>query len=213
MLKIIKVSLLTLLLFQASIGLTYPTVRIDTLIDFTKEDSAALKKEIVILNAVLANDAFWEAIISAEFYCTAQRVYHSTRKRKAEYPKLKKDKHSYTSQEIHDLIWNGEDEIGGEKDGVINLKLRAKDIPINKNGSQTHGSTNSGSLIISSNRKTRIQSKIKGKYAAHLLHEYIHVLGFKHKNNLPSKNKVKCGGIDVPLRIQKIAEGIINKKV
>lgn len=188
----------------------YPKVKIDTLIDFTAEDSLALKKELVLMDKLLSNPKFWAQIKQARFFCTAQRIYHSKRKRKSLYPKLKKDKHSYTSQEIHDLLWFGQDEIGGLNDQVINLKLRAKDYPKNKNGSQTHGSTNSGTLIISSDRKTRIHSKIKGKYAAHLLHEYMHVLGFKHKSNSPSINKKKCGGIDVPLRIQKIAEEIFK---
>lgn len=192
---------------------SYPKVHIDTLIDFTLKDSSALANEVLLMNKLLSNPQFWSAIKEANFFCPNQRVYHAKRKRKSEYPRLKKDKHNYSSAEIHDLLWYGQDEIGEEKDGIINLKLKAKDYPKNKNGSQTHGSTNSGSLIISSDRATRIHSKIKGKYAAHLLHEYMHVLGFKHKSNLPSKNKIKCGGIDVPLRIQKIAEGIINKKV
>lgn len=188
----------------------YPMAKIDTLIDFTVADSIAVHKEIKLLNKLLANREFWIAIKKTEFFCTNQRVYHAKRKRKSVYPKQKKDKHPYTSNEIHGLLWFGQDEIGGEKDEIIDLKLRAKDYPKNKNGSQTHGSTNSGSLIISSDRKTRIHSKIKGKYAAHLLHEYMHVLGFKHKSNSPSKNLDKCGGIDVPLGIQKIAERIFK---
>ena len=210
MLRILKVLILTVLVLNSRIGFAYPKVQINTLIDFTQKDSQALDKEVIILNKLLSIPSFWYQIKKANFYCTSQRTYHSKRSKNSEYPKLKKDKHAYTSDEIHDLIWYGQDEIGQDKDGVLNLKLRAKDYPKNKNGSQTHGSTNSGTLIISSNRSTRIHSTVKGKYAAHLLHEYIHVLGFKHKHNLPSKNIKKCGGIDVPLRIQKIAEAIIK---
>jgi hypothetical protein len=188
----------------------FPTVKIDTLIDFTKEDSAALFTEIKILESkILGNKGFWDKIIAAEFYCRQMRIFHCRRKRKSIYRKIKKDKHEYTNKEIHDLLFYGMDEIGGINDGVLNFKLKAVDKEKNRNGSMTHGSTNSGSLIISSNRKTRIHSKIKGKYAVHLLHEYMHVLGFKHKNNSPSKNKKKCGGIDIPLKVQQIAESCL----
>ena len=188
----------------------YPVVYIDTLIDFTKEDSLALNKELNILQSILRNDTFWSRIKSATFYCTNRRIYHAKRSRKSIYPRIKKDKHFYTSTEIHDLIWNGEDEIGQSKDGIINLKLMAKDYEPNKNGSITHGSTNKNTLIIKSNRATRIHSAIPGKYACHILHEYMHVLGFKHIDNSPTKNTEKCGGIDVPLRIQKIAESVLK---
>ncbi len=208
--RFLKTSLVLTLLVVCRNTHAFPTVKVDTLIDFNASDSLALKKELELMDVLLSNPKFWLQIKKAHFFCSAQRTYHSKRKRHSIYPKLKKDKHSYTSQEIHDLLWFGQDEIGSPNDQVINLKLRAKDYPKNKNGSQTHGSTNSGTLIISSDRKTRIHSKIKGKYAAHLLHEYMHVLGFKHKSNSPSINKKKCGGIDVPLRIQKIAEEIFK---
>ena len=188
----------------------YPTVKIDTLIDFTKEDSSALYKEINILETkILGNKFFWEKILAAEYYCSQMRIFHSRRTRKSEYPRQKKDKHNYTNLEIHELLFYGMDEIGSVKDGVINLKLKAVDKEKNRNGSMTHGSTNSGTLIISSNRKTRIHAKEKGRYAVHLLHEYMHILGFKHKQNSPSKNKKKCGGIDIPLKIQRIAESCL----
>jgi len=212
-LKSIRLYLVLILIcagLNASAKLDYPKVKIDTLIDFTKEDSLALYKEIKILETkILGNKLFWDKILDAEYFCRQMRIFHSRRKHKSVYPKQKKDKHSYSNLEIHDLLFYGMDEIGSVNDGIINFNLKAVDKEKNRNGSMTHGSTNSGTLIISSNRKTRIHSSKKGKYAVHLLHEYMHVLGFKHKNNSPSKNKKKCKGIDIPLKIQQIAESCL----
>lgn len=207
--------LLLLILFM-SFGLTgltqkiYPRVQVDTLIDFSKQDSVSLAKELFILQQILYSPKFWSEILGTKFYCTDQRILHAKRKKSSVYPKLKKDKHTYSSLEIHDMLLYGDDEIGESKDGIINLKLRSKVFKPNKNGSTTHGSTNKNTLIISSSPETRINSKVKGQYACHIIHEYMHILGFKHKNNLPSKNKVKCGGVDVPLRIQKIATSLVG---
>lgn len=207
---------LSLLILFCSISLSsltqslYPRVQVDTLIDFSEEDSISLAKELFILQQILYSPKFWSEIRSTQFYCADQRILHSKRKGSGTYPKLKKDKHLYSSIEIHDMLMHGDDEIGEPKDGVINLKLRSKIFKPNKNGSTTHGSTNKNTLIISSSPETRINSKVKGQYACHIIHEYMHILGFKHKNNLPSKNKEKCGGVDVPLRIQKIAASIVT---
>lgn len=186
-----------------------PKVHIDTLIDFTKEDSAALANEIQVMEYILNQDEFWQGILNADFGCPDWRRLHHYRKRNAEYPRLKKDKHSYSNQEIHDLLWNGDDEIGEPKDKVINLKLRAKDYEQNKKGLTKHGGTNKNTLVISSNRTTRIHSKRAGEYACHLIHEYMHVLGFKHRKNRPSKTTEKCGSKDVALRIQLIAKEVL----
>lgn len=199
-------SLSILLLILGSNCLAQPTVKIDTLIDFSKKDSLSLMKELKIMNAVLNSDVFWKKIKTYDFSCTNQRTFHSGRKKKeALYPKKRRDKHLYTNQEIHDLIWFGQDEIGEIRDGVINLKLRSKKYPPNKNGTTTHGSTNKNTLIISSSPKTRINNKTTGVYACHLFHEYMHVLGFEHRSNDPKKNRKKCGGPDVALGIQLIA--------
>ena len=209
-----RLSLLILFVSLSLNGLTqnlYPRVQIDTLIDFSKKDSNSLTKELLILQQILYSPKFWSEIRACQFYCADQRILHSKRKSSSTYPKVKKDKHLYTSIEIHDMLMNGDDEIGEPMDGVINLKLRSKIFKPNKNGSTTHGSTNKNTLIISSSPDTRINSKVKGQYACHLIHEYMHILGFKHKNNLPSKNKEKCGDVDVPLRIQKIAASLIGE--
>lgn len=191
-------------------ALSYPTVKVDTLIDFTKADSSALTNELIILNKILSNDQFWKKIKSAEYYCSNRRIFHAKRSPWAEYPRQKKDRHDYSPTEIYQLLWTGDDEIGSKNDGLINLKLMATDFKPNRNGSITHGSTNRNTLVIKSSRTTRIQSKVRGKYACHLLHEYMHVLGFKHISNNPTKNIQECGGIDVPLKIQKIAESILS---
>lgn len=198
---------LTIFLFFISVGgFAQPKVKVDTLIDFTRKDSLSLRRELKIMQAVLDSPVFWELIIETNFYCRNQRRFHWGRNPfKSDYPIKKKDRHDYTNQEINDLIWNGDDEIGTPNDGIINLKLRAKHFEPNRNGTITHGSTNKNTLIISSSPTTRINNKTKGVYACHLLHEYMHVLGFKHKSNHPTKNKKKCGGVDVVLGIQQIA--------
>jgi hypothetical protein len=196
---------LSLLLVVSNLHVqAYPKVHIDTLIDFTADDSAALSSELKILQKILSTDTFWEAILNANYYCANWRRLHHYRRRNAQYPKWKKDKHIYSSKEIQRLLWTGDDEIGLPKDGLINLKLKAKDYEQNKKGLTRHGGTDRNTLIISSNRKTRIHSGKKGTYACHLLHEYMHVLGFKHPKSTPSKTKKKCGGDDVTLTVQKI---------
>lgn len=161
------------------------------------------------MQRILSNDQFWSAILETDFYCTNQRILHAYRNRKSEYPKKRKDRHNYSNQEIYDLLWFGDDEIGSPKDGVLNFKLQVKIFEPNKNGTVTHGSTNRNTLIISSSPTTRINSPKQGVYACHLIHEYMHVLGFKHKHNTPSKNEKKCGGVDVPLRIQQLAKKFV----
>ncbi len=198
--------LLIILIIFGSTCFAQPTIKIDTLIDFSKEDSISLQKELKIVKTILDSEVFWSKIKAYDFSCTNQRTFHSGRKKKKTlYPKKRRDRHVYTNQEIHDLLWFGQDEIGEPKDGVIDLKLRSKKYSPNKNGTTTHGSTNKNTLIISSSPKTRINNSTKGVYACHLLHEYMHVLGFEHKSNDPKKNKKKCGGSDVALGIQLIA--------
>ena len=203
-------SLSFLFVFFVSTTWAQPFVKIDTLIDFTKEDSLALFIEIDILEKIIQNDLFWKEIEKYDFGCRNRRIYHSKRSRSAGYPKLKKDKHNYTNTEIINLIKIGADEIGETNDSTLNFKLKAKTYEKNSNSKVTHGSTNKNTLIITSNRETRVNSSKTGAYACHLLHEYMHVLGFKHKSNSPSKNKNYCGGIDVPLGIQKIAQKVLK---
>lgn len=190
----------------ANLSQAQPQVKIDTLIDFTHKDSLSLKREVGILQAILNADYFWEQLAEADFYCRNQRRFHWGRNPfKSDYKLKRIDRHHYSNEEIKNLLWSGDDEIGAPKDSIINLKLRAKHFEPNKNGTVTHGSTNKNSLIISSSPTTRINNKTKGVYACHLLHEYMHVLGFKHKSNHPTKNSKKCGGIDVIVGVQKIA--------
>lgn len=166
---------------------------------------------MIVLQQILDSPLFWDAILKATFYCTDQRILHHYRRRGGEFPKRKKDKHLYTNQEIHDLLFFGDDELGAPKDGVLNFRLKSKTFKKNRNGSVTHGTTSRNTMIISSSSDTRINNPKSGTYAVHLLHEYMHILGFKHKNNLPSKNKKKCGGVDVPLRIQIIAKSVLKR--
>ncbi|MBD3637878.1 MAG: hypothetical protein HUJ25_11030 [Crocinitomicaceae bacterium] len=200
-----------ILIIVCSVGYAYPTVKVDTLIDFTKADSAALKTELQLLDKILQNERFWEGIKNFEFHCTNWRRLHHYRKRNALYPKQKKDKHNYSNEEIYNLLWTGDDEIGSPKDSVINLKLQAKDYEQNKKGRTRHGGLDKNTLVISSNRKTRIHSGNPGEYACHLLHEYMHVLGFKHRKGRPSRTKKKCGGTDVALGVQLIAKDVLKK--
>lgn len=207
-----RLLILTFISFSL-LGSAYPKVKIDTLIDFTKEDSMALDKEIEILQGILENDLFWQKIKEADFGCAHLRDLFFFRKRKADYPKKKRDKHQYSSQEIHDLIWFGDDEIGQPKDGFINLKLQAYDHIQTRREKRKklvkHGSTNKNTLIIKSNRATRIHAPNRGAYACHLIHEYMHVLGFRHKTKIPSKTTKKCGNVDVALGIQQIARSLL----
>ncbi len=192
---------------QISFGQNFPKIKIESLKDFTKKDSIRLFEEIKLLEEkVLKNPVFWEEIKTSSFGCTNRRIYQSTRSRRCEYPKLPKDTHDYTSQEIHDLLFFGQDEIGSEKDSVINLKLRLYGKQTSRTGKIIHGKTSSCSLTIASSRKTRLFTPEKGNYAIHILHEYMHILGFKHISNKRKRNKRKCGGDDVAWGIQMIAK-------
>jgi hypothetical protein len=206
-----KYLIFLLIFFTSPVSYSSLRVEIDTLIDFNKEDSLHLFGEIELINKIVGTELFWELMADYDFGCRNRRIYHSKRSRKALYPKLKKDKLSYSNQDLILLLKSGSDEIGEINDQLINMKLKAKTYTESSNNSVMHGSTNKNTLIITSNRETRIQSTIMGVYACHLLHEYMHVLGFKHKFNSPSKNRAYCKGIDVPLGIQKIASTVLKK--
>ncbi len=183
----------------------YPVIKVETLKNFTANDSVRLNKELKLLQEqILNNSQFWEDVKNADYGCRNRRIYQNSRSRNCEFPKLDKDLNSYSNIEIHDLLFYGQDEIGQERDGMINLRLNLFEKDRAGNGNIIHGRTSSCNLTISSSRKTRLFAS-EGSYAKHILHEYMHILGFKHKSNKRKRNTRKCKGDDVSWAIQEIA--------
>lgn len=198
--------LLFLFIGYSGLAQNYPLVKVFSLENFTRQDSLQLKVELDLLQTkVLNNPDFWKDIKNADFGCRNRRVFHSRRSRTCNYPDLPIDKKSYSNIEIHDLLFFGNDELGRINDGKIDLNLALFSSERTSTGKIVHGRTNSCFLRISSSRNTRLYSQPAGSYAKHLLHEYMHILGFKHRSNNKRRNKRKCKGLDVPWRIQEIA--------
>lgn len=98
----------------------------------------------------------------------------------------------YYHEEILNLIRSGED-LNSEADGVINLKLKLYD------GERSEvGHTSMSTLEISTFRGYFADNDI-AYYASHLMHEYMHVIGFTHGKFDMFKKRHKT----VPYRIGK----------
>ncbi|MDT0608036.1 hypothetical protein [Croceitalea rosinachiae] len=179
--------------------------------NFRKKDTKRLQKELDLLqNRVLNNTQFWNDVRNCTYKCADKRILKTTsRKGKCPYERQEpKDTKLYSSKEIHDLLRSGDDEVGNPKDSIINLKLKL----YNKLIGPTKGKTSGCTLLISSVRRKTIK-KEQGVYAAHILHEEIHVLGFKHISNSVEKNKLLCNGYYVPNAIGKIARKYLGLNV
>ena len=189
---------------------TYPKIKIHSMENFSASEKERVKEEMALLETkVLQNEAFWERIKTCVYQCTDRRILQSERNKDCPYARLPRDGHHYTSQEVHDLLFYGDDEIGLPKDGILDLKLRIK--KRNKKGS-SKGSTSGCVLKISSYRSKTIRQQ-KGVYAAHILHEYMHVLGFSHHDQNARKNRKICEGYDIPYAVGKIAREFLGLKV
>tara|TARA_R110002012_G_scaffold300131_1_gene499656 strand:- start:11904 stop:12446 length:543 start_codon:yes stop_codon:yes gene_type:complete len=171
-------------------------------------------EEIHVLETkVLENRDFWEAVKNCDFKCSNRlRIRKKSTLREGTYPrKYKREtfRKDYTNEEIYQMLFNGNDLIGVENDGEINLNLRLDDKKFN---TVTNGKTSGFYQRITSYRSKTIDRE-KGTYAAHILHEYMHLLGFIHKSQKTKRNKRKCGGNDVPYSIGKLAKQFLGLEV
>ncbi|MET1260220.1 hypothetical protein ABV409_12800 [Flagellimonas sp. DF-77] len=191
-----------------------PKVSIDSLVNFSRQDSLRLNEEIELLeNLVLQNPNFWNDLRQCDFKCSNQLVIRKRSvNKKGTYPKKNKKQRfvkDYTNDEIFDMLFLGNDLIGNANDSILNLNLKLYE---RDTKSDTKGRTNGFYQIIKSYRNKTINQE-KGTYAAHLLHEYLHLLGFVHISQSAKRNKRKCRGYDVPYSIGKLAQKYLNLEV
>ena len=152
---------------------------------FSNSDIIRAKEAIEILEALVNSQEFKKAVISERRF----------KRRKI---KTKSGNHKYTNTEILNLILSGED-LKNSANNIVNLNLKLYDSKKNE-----IGNTNTSTLIISTYRGYFINSDIKC-YTCHILHEYMHVIGFTH-----SFFNVFGREYTVPYRIGTIAKKILN---
>lgn len=109
----------------------------------------------------------------------------------------------FHAEEIYDLIINGDDGLGTKDDGIIDLYLDF-DLTLSGNvlGSTTCGKITSGKNFFNNNSAET--------YAAHILHEYMHVLGFNHFLNNPFLRGLFFKKNDPPYQIGKLTRLLIK---
>jgi hypothetical protein len=107
-------------------------------------------------------------------------------------------KQRYSTKEIYQLIHSGV-EYETQPDNVINLKMQ---VYPEYNGGSEVGKTVNGIIMTYAGY---IRENGVGCYAAHLIHEYCHVVGFSHAFlRMPLRNRT------VPYRAGEIAEKILK---
>lgn len=114
-------------------------------------------------------------------------------------PALSK-KRKYSNKEILKLIRAGK-ELNTDEDNIINLKLNLYD-----SDSKEIGYTDTDLQIIHTRRAYFVNNHVE-YYLSHLLHEYCHVLGFRH-----AYNRALFRNNTVPYAIGNIAEEFFKEK-
>ncbi len=154
---------------------------------FSDEEKEKANIAIEMIRELINSEIFKEKVLAVPSF-TKNKIKRKTGNKR------------YTNQEIYDLILSGED-LKNPADGVINLKLNLYDSEKNE-----IGHTNMTTLEISTFRGYFLSKKIKN-YAAHILHEYMHVIGFVHGRYDIFGKRHKT----VPYRIGKLALDILNQ--
>lgn len=113
-------------------------------------------------------------------------------------------KKRYNGKEIYQLLLMGNDGLGSDNDRTIDLFI---DLDPELSGNVL-GSTSCG--IITSGQKF-FNDKGSKRYASHLLHEYMHVLGFNHFLNNPLARSFFLKKNDPAYQIGKLTKGFIKK--
>lgn len=140
---------------------------------FDEVSKQKTKNGLIWLDDLMDTDNFRSDVEGLKYKNT--RIKNKTNKNCTAEARLMK---RYNSVEIFDLIIKGNDGLGTYNDNIIDLYL---DLDPNLRGNVL-GSTSCGRIT---SGKLFFQNNSKEKYASHLIHEYMHVLGFNHFLNKP----------------------------
>jgi hypothetical protein len=167
--------------------------------NFTREDINKTKLALKWLDSIIGTHIFRDGIKSLSY---KNSILRNKNNRECLSTKTKK---RYSSVEIYNLIANGNDGLGDENDGIIDLYLdldgELKGVVL---GGTTCGIIKSGRNFFESNKPE--------VYAAHLIHEYMHVLGFNHRwFNKPFFRSLILQRNDPPYQVGKFVRGLIKK--
>lgn len=156
---------------------------------FSNDEIERAKIAINMLEETINSEVFKEKVLAVPKF-TKNKIKRKTGNKR------------YNNQEILDLILSGED-LNNPADGVINLNLKLYDSEKNE-----IGHTNMTTLQISTYRGYFSEKDIEN-YAAHLLHEYMHVIGFVHGHYDIFGKRHKT----VPYRIGKLTLKILKPEL
>lgn len=112
-----------------------------------------------------------------------------------------------TSEEIYQLLVGGEDNyIDAEKDGELNFRLSLFDEPFKKKNNDNFGVTNMATRITRTHRCFVLNNDVRC-YASHLMHEYMHQIGFIDKRRFLGLGTKTSS---VPYKIGRIVDELIG---
>ncbi|MCA0154458.1 hypothetical protein [Winogradskyella vincentii] len=164
---------------------------------FDDADKMKTKNGLLWLDEVMDKDSFKSKVVKMRYKNT--RIKNKVNKKcKAE----NRTKKRYNAEEIFELLVKGNDGLGNLNDQIIDLYLDLDpDLRGNVLGSTSCGRIKSGRLFFENNSKE--------KYASHLIHEYMHVLGFNHFLNKPLFRSFFLKKNDPPYQIGKLTRALI----
>ena len=112
-----------------------------------------------------------------------------------------------SSEEIYALLVGGQDNyINAEKDGELNFRLSVFDAPFKKKNNDNFGVTNMTTRVTRTHRCFILNNDIKC-YASHIMHEYMHQIGFIDKRSFLGLGKKTNS---VPYKIGRIVDKLIG---
>lgn len=157
---------LCLLLLSSSAALSQTRVQLVFVDGFSDEEKEKVEMNIDKLEKVLNSSEFKKKVQEAKF----------VRRR------IKQYKRRFSSEEILQLILGGK-ELNSEYDSMITMKLKLYDSEKNEIGHTDKD------LVINTFRGYLANNPIED-YLSHILHEYCHVMGFRHAfYRLPFRSK------------------------
>jgi len=163
------------------------------------DDNAKLKvkKGLYWLDSIVGTDHFRDKVEKLKYKNTKIK-----NKVNLKCVAEKRTNKRYSSEDIYDLLINGDDGLGQPNDKIIDLYLDLDpDLSGNVLGSTSCGRIKSGKLYFSKNSAE--------VYAAHLIHEYMHVLGFNHFLNNPFLRSLFFKKNDPAYQIGKFVKSLV----
>lgn len=155
--------LIILSLFISCICQSQTKIKIDFMDGFNDSEKTIVFENISKLEELINSPEFEKRVSNYKTFC------------RNKIPALSK-KRKYKNIEVLELIRGGK-ELNSDNDNVINLKLNLYD-----SESKEIGYTDTDLQIINT-RRAYFQGNHINYYLSHLLHEYCHILGFRHAYN------------------------------